>query len=67
MQRSVAADFGPDVIYTRVGSPLVGFAARYCRRYGKAHVHHIARVDDVLPRSEVPLRNMFRGMERHDL
>jgi glycosyltransferase involved in cell wall biosynthesis len=39
----------PDVIYTRVSSPYVGFAAAHCQRYGARHVHHIARIEDVMP------------------
>ncbi len=54
----------PDVIYTRVGSPLVGFAARYCHQFGKRLVHHIARVDDVLPRTQIPTKNALQAVER---
>ena len=54
----------PDVIYSRVGSPLVGYAARYCNRKRRALVHHIARMDDVLPRAELPPQNLLRGFER---
>jgi len=54
----------PDVVYTRVGSPLVGYAARYCKRFGKKLVHHIARLDDVLPRHMVPMRNRIQAIER---
>lgn len=54
----------PDVIYSRVGSPLVGFAATYCKRHGKSLVHHIARLDDVMPQAELPPQNMIRSLER---
>jgi hypothetical protein len=40
---------GPDVVYTRVSSPFVGFAARYCRANGKKLVHHLAHIEDVQP------------------
>ena len=54
----------PDVVYSRVGSPLVGFAAHYCKRHRKPLVHHIARLDDVLPRAELPAQNLTRNLER---
>ena len=54
----------PDVVYSRVGSPLVGFAAHYCRRHRKSLVHHIARLDDVLPRAKLPPQNLIRDLER---
>jgi len=38
----------PDVVYARRGTPLVGFAAEYCRRFDKRLVFHIAAVEDVV-------------------
>lgn len=54
----------PDVIYTRVSSPYVGFAAQYCRAHGKKLVYHIAHIDDVTPMSLQSIRRIPKKMER---
>lgn len=54
----------PDVVYSRVGSPLVGFAANFCRVHSRRLVHHIARLDDVLPSAILPAQNPLRRLER---
>lgn len=54
----------PDVVYARVSSPLVGFAAHYCQIFGTPLVYHIAHIEDVLPGGSSPARSFVRAMER---
>lgn len=54
----------PDVVYTRTSGAYVGFVARYCRRYGKRHVHHIAHMEDVLPGRLVIRRSPLARLDR---
>ena len=54
----------PDVVYTRVSSPYVGFAADYCRRHRRRHVHHLARIDDVTRVAPARWRRRLTGLER---
>jgi glycosyltransferase involved in cell wall biosynthesis len=54
----------PDVVYARTGTPLVGFAARYCRQHGKGLVYHIAHAADVSPRRYKGRRAILRRLER---
>ena len=54
----------PDVVYTRTCTPLVGFAASYCERHGKALVYHIAHVEDVCPPRETGRRAFLKKLHR---
>jgi glycosyltransferase involved in cell wall biosynthesis len=54
----------PDVVYTRRGTPLVGFAAEYCRRFNKRLVFHIAAVEDVAPPRYRALQSIPKRVER---
>lgn len=55
---------GPDVVYTRVSSPFVGFAARYCRSAGRGLVYHIAHREDVVPFRLAAPRYLPKWLER---
>jgi glycosyltransferase involved in cell wall biosynthesis len=54
----------PDVVYARTRTPLVGFAARYCRQYGKSLVYHIAHTHDVSPPRDRGRRAFLKRVER---
>jgi glycosyltransferase involved in cell wall biosynthesis len=54
----------PDVVYTRTRTPLVGFAARYCRQHGKSLVYHIAHASDVSPPRDKGRRAFLKRLER---
>jgi glycosyltransferase involved in cell wall biosynthesis len=55
---------GPDVVYARTRTPLVGFAARYCRQHGKSLVYHIAHTHDVSPPRDRGRRAFLKRVER---
>jgi glycosyltransferase involved in cell wall biosynthesis len=54
----------PDVVYARTRTPLVGFAARYCRQHGKSLVYHIAHAHDVSPPRDRGRRAFLKRVER---
>jgi glycosyltransferase involved in cell wall biosynthesis len=54
----------PDVVYCRVNSPYVGFAANYCHAYAKKLIYHIAHIDDLTPMRVRSLRRLPRRIER---
>ncbi len=54
----------PDVVYTRVSSPFVGFAAAYCRKYGKRLIYHIAHIEDVTPFRATSWSKLPKKLER---
>lgn len=54
----------PDVIYTRVSSPFVAFAADYCRTHSRQLIYHIAHIEDVVPASFSTLRTIPKLLER---
>lgn len=54
----------PDVVYTRTSTPLVGFAARFCQRFNKKLVYHIAHINDVTPIAEQRSPDIIRRIER---
>lgn len=62
--RRLLRDLQPDVVYTRRGTPLVGYAAQYCRQNNKRLVFHIAHVSDVEFRTACTFRSLARGLER---
>jgi glycosyltransferase involved in cell wall biosynthesis len=58
------ARIDPDVIYTRVGSPFVGFAADFCRRRDRRLIYHVASIEDVTPLRLTSLRKLPARLER---
>jgi glycosyltransferase involved in cell wall biosynthesis len=62
--RRLLSKIQPDVVYTRVGSPYVGIAARYCKTHRKKLIYHIAHIDDVTPMRIRSLRRLPKRIER---
>lgn len=62
--RKLLRTLKPDVVYTRRGTPLVGFAAEYCCRFDKRLIFHIAAVEDVVHPRFGALDSIPKRLER---
>jgi glycosyltransferase involved in cell wall biosynthesis len=62
--RMQLARLAPDVVYTRTSTPLVGFAARYCKKHSRTLVYHIAHASDVSPPREKGRRAFLKKLQR---